>query len=144
MLYFFDVFGPSQGLVDRDKVPVSVFELAQLLDELVVPVIVCQRARVFSIIVMVIVSRMLLSGFFVFWFVVVFMSCVLIDYGCVVELIGTSPCIALYFPLSPPLLCLLGKVLPSACGMERASSWPSCHPHKSFFFGIGILLMSLC
>ena len=65
MLYFFDVFGPSQGLVDRDKVPVSVFDLAQLLDELVGPVIVCQRARVFWTIVMVIVSRMLLSGFLV-------------------------------------------------------------------------------
>ena len=100
MLYFFDVFGPSQGLLDRDKVPVSVFDLAQLLDELVGPVIVCQRARVFWTIVMVIVSRIWLSGFFVFWFVVVYLSCVIIDYcGCVVELIGTSPCIALYFPL---------------------------------------------
>ena len=37
----------SPGLVDRDKLPLFVFDLAQLLDELVDTVVARQRARVF-------------------------------------------------------------------------------------------------
>ena len=70
----------SRGLVYHDRVPVSVFELAQLLDELVDPVITCRQARVFldhcdcdHVVVVVLVSCSWfcdvsrLSGFFFFF-----------------------------------------------------------------------------
>ena len=38
---------PVSVFVDRDRVPVSPFEIFQLLDELVDPVVACQRARAF-------------------------------------------------------------------------------------------------
>ena len=50
----------SPGLVERDRVPVFVSELVQLLDELVDPVVGFQRARVFWTIVIAIVSWFLL------------------------------------------------------------------------------------
>ena len=106
----------STSLVDRDSVPVFVYELS---DELEYPVV---SERVFSgHIVIAALAWVLCLSFCVLGglpsFALSRMSCALVvGCGCVVELIGTSPCAVLCAPLPPPSLCCLGHVL------ERSSS----------------------
>ena len=97
----------------------SVLKLAQLLDKLVDFFVACQRKRVF------LDHRFLMfdvGSLSVVWVVVLRVgSCVVVGCGCVVKLIGTSPCTAPSIPLPPPpRLCLFGTVWTSA-----ASRWLS-------------------
>ena len=88
----------SPGLVDRDRVVVTIVELVQLFDELVSS-LVSERLFMWTIGIAT-VSWFLLFGLCVLGGLP---SCApVVGCGCVVELMGTCPCDSMYFLLLLP------------------------------------------
>ena len=109
----------SFWLDDRDRVPVPVFKLAKLLDELVEPVVAGQQACFSG----PSCDRFLMhvvESLHVVW-VLGRASWAVVGCGGVVKLIGTSPSAALNVPLPLPWLFRSGKVWSSSVEVTGSS-----------------------